>query len=184
MDQQSQSRSSSDKLSDWCQKNPILCALIVILIVVVIYQVFMRKERMQPFYLDQIAMKSSDPTVVKFLGRERDPLGMSLRDYYTENTMMANNVVMPRPLGDQMYANHTSYLQMPRWYRPPPDYKPRPLSALVGQSDNVTTAMNGDTELDTSAVDSGTAEVVAVESALAKERMNQRNKNGRERFLY
>jgi hypothetical protein len=163
-------------LAEWCKKNPAVCALIVILIIVVIWHVFLRKEKLQPFYLDQIAMSSSDPTTVKFLGRERDPLGMSLRDYYVENTMNANNTIAPFFNQDGMYANHTKYLSMPRMYRPPPNYKPRPLAALIDQDGNVTNSSAATAE----AAPEPVGDVVPTK---AVERMNQKNKNTRNRFF-
>lgn len=166
-----------DDLKSWCKDNQVLCALVVILVIWLVWHFFVRKERMRGFYLDQIAMQASDPTIVKFLGRERDPLGMSLRDYYLENDMNANNTVAPRFNNDMAYANHTSYLQMPRWYRPAKNYKPRPLAALVSQGDNVTAT----DDVSTITVDSGEAEIV---SERALERMNQKNKSGRERFFH
>lgn len=166
-------------LKEWCQKNQVLCALVIILVIYLVWHFFLRKEKLQPFYLDQIAMQSSNPTVVKFLGRERDPLGMSLRDYYLENDMNANNTVAPRYNDDMAFANHTSYLQMPRWWRPSQGYKPRPLAALVGQKDNVTSS----DDLSTVSVDGG-ADDAEIVTERALERMNQKNKSGRERFLH
>jgi hypothetical protein len=172
-----------DDFSKWCGENPLICALVIIIIIVLVYNLFFKKERMTPFYLDQIAMNASDPTTVKFLGRERDPLGMSMRDYYLENDRNANNVVAPRYNNDMAYANHTDYLQMPRWYRPGPNYKPRPLAQLINQAGNVSTADEGSIgngNVNTRAVDANAGEVIAVNGS---ERMNQRNKGGRERFF-
>jgi hypothetical protein len=172
-------------IGEWCKKNQLLCAIIIVLVIWLVWKFVLRKEKLQPFYLDQIAMQASDPTVVKFLGRERDPLGMSLRDYYLENDMNANNTVAPRRNNDNAFANHTNYLQMPRWYRPPPGYKPRPLAALL-QSDNVSAVTPSIDDVNAASVDGsgnglGEAEIVT-ERAL--ERMNNKNKSGRERFLH
>jgi hypothetical protein len=72
---------------------------------------------------------------------------------------------------------------MPRWYRPGPNYKPRPLAQLINQAGNVSTADEGSIgngNVNTRAVDANAGEVIAVNGS---ERMNQRNKGGRERFF-
>jgi hypothetical protein len=174
-----------DGFSKWCSDNPILCALIVIIIIVLVYHFFFRKERMSGFTLDQIAMNASDPTIVKYLGRERDPLGMSMIDYYLEHDRNANNVVAPRYNDDMAFGNTTSYLAMPQWYRPAPGYKPRPLAMLVNQAGNVSTADEGFTgNVNSKAPTSANAGINEVIATLKEtEHMNQRNKSGRERFF-
>lgn len=172
----------SGNLGEWCKKNQLLCALIVVLVIWVVWRFVLRRERMQPFFLDQIAMQASNPSIVNFLGNERDPLGMSLYDYYTENTMNANNTVAPQFNNDMAFANHTDYLQMPRWYRPPPGYKPRPLAALLA-GDNVSIVTPSIDSVNTSSVDGGSGGS-GITSNRALERMNHKNKSGRERFLH
>lgn len=71
-------------------------------------------------YLDQMAMKYSDPMYFKYSSWERDIDGMSPRDYYLENQMNYQNEISPGYfVGDQLYVDHTDYLNMPPWYRPP-----------------------------------------------------------------
>ena len=94
--------------------------VIAIIIVIIIIMVFSSRERFeQPFYLDQIAMKNSDPTFFKYTGRERDILGESSRDYYLQNHLYAKNFVAPQRLeNDDAFINQTDYLDMPSKWRP------------------------------------------------------------------
>jgi hypothetical protein len=60
-----------NKIGEWCKKNPLLCAIIVVLLIWVVWRFVLKKERLnQPFYLDQIAMQASDPTIVVYEGNE------------------------------------------------------------------------------------------------------------------
>lgn len=123
----------------------LLLAVVVALVLVI---VFTKSEHMKSFYLDQIAMQSTDPAYVKFVGREGDPLGMSMRDYYLEHTLNAKNLIEADYNDDQMYYNTTDYLQMPRMYRPAPgEIFPKTLSRYVNQGDNVT-AQDGELSSD------------------------------------
>jgi hypothetical protein len=73
----------------------------------------------EPIYLDQMAMKYSDPMYFKYSSWERDVDGMSPRDYYLENeTNYLNGVAPGYFAGDQLYVDHTDYLNMPPQYRP------------------------------------------------------------------
>lgn len=99
----------------------ILYAVLVIVVVIIIIVCASKKsEHLEDvFYLDQMAMKNSDPTFFKFTGRERDVLGESSRDYFLQNRMFSNSGVAPQRLeGDTAYVNQTSYLDMPARFRP------------------------------------------------------------------
>jgi hypothetical protein len=174
-----------NKIGEWCKKNPLLCAIIVVLLIWVVWRFVLKKERLnQPFYLDQIAMQASDPTIVVYEGNERDPLGMSLRDYYLNNEMNAKNLVAPYYNNDLAFANHSDYLALPRMYRVPPGYKPRPLAALLA-GDNVATTTPSTDSVNTASVDGAGAAAPAVAATeKAIERMNQKNKNSRSRFFH
>jgi hypothetical protein len=66
-----------------------------------------------------MAMKNSDPMYFKYSSWERDIDGNSPRDYYLENQMNYLNGVAPGYfVGDQLYVDHTDFLNMPKWYRP------------------------------------------------------------------
>lgn len=97
-----------------------VCAVSCVIIIIIIAVAVSKKENMQDvFYLDQIAMKNSDPTYFKYTGRERDILGQSSRDYYLENRAYSNSHVGPQRLeSDSAYINQTAYLGMPEQYRP------------------------------------------------------------------
>ena len=141
--------SSSSQLSAMLKLTPLgilfehklaIYAILVSIVMVILIIVLVAKseEHMQSYYLDQIAMQSTDPAYVKFVGRERDPLGMSMRDYYVEHSNNANNLVEADYADDQMYYNTTGYLQMPLQYRPAPgEIFPKTLSRYVQQADNV-----------------------------------------------
>jgi hypothetical protein len=154
------------------------------LLIWVVWRFVLKKERLnQPFYLDQIAMQASDPTIVNYLGRETDVLGMSMTDYFTENDLNARNLVAPYYNNDLAFSNRTSYLQMPRWFRVK-GYKPRPLAALLA-GDNVATTTPSTDSVNTASVDGAGAAAPAVAATeKAIERMNQKNKNSRSRFFH
>jgi hypothetical protein len=171
-------------MKKWCTDNKLICAVVIIIVIWLIWHFVIKKEGLQPYYLDQMAMQASDPSVVNFLGRERDPLGMSLRDYYVENDMNAHNRVAPYYNNDFAFANHTKYLSMPREYRPAQGYRPYPLAMLVGQSDNVTVVTPS---TDGSSAPSGTVPSSATDpivSAKTSERMNTKNASSRIRFFH
>ncbi|MEM3122377.1 MAG: hypothetical protein QXH60_02970 [Candidatus Pacearchaeota archaeon] len=66
-----------------------------------------------------MAMIHPDSTYFKWLGRERDVLGMSGRDYYLENETYALSGVSPWLFrGDEMFKDQTCGLGMPYPYRP------------------------------------------------------------------
>lgn len=93
----------------------------VILIVLVLLLLFWgwKENLTQPDYLDQMAMKYSDPTYFKYSSWERDVAGMSPRDYYLENQANYLNQIAPGYFkGDGLYVDHTDYLDMPAQYRP------------------------------------------------------------------
>lgn len=98
-----------------------LAIVIVLIIMVMGYFMFMqgKPELMSNYYLDDIAMAYSDPTLMTYTGREKDVLGNSARDYYLENTRNYLNGVAPGYFeGDSAFVNETSYLDMPAEYRP------------------------------------------------------------------
>jgi hypothetical protein len=116
----------------------VLATLAFIIVMIILIVQKSKQEHLQSFYLDQIAMQSTDPAYVKFVGRERDPLGMSMRDYYLEHTNNSKNLVEADYSDDQMFYNTTDYLQMPKQYRPAPgEIFPKTLSRYVMQPDNV-----------------------------------------------
>lgn len=116
-----------------------LITLAFVICLIILLSVKRSQEHLQSFYLDQIAMQATDPAYVKFVGRERDPLGMSMRDYYLEHTNNSKNLVEADYADDQMFYNTTDYLQMPKEYRPAPgELFPKTLSRYVMQPDNVT----------------------------------------------
>lgn len=126
----------------------LVCGILLVGIIILIVVLATKSEHMKSFYLDQIAMQSTDPAYVKFVGREGDPLGMSMRDYYLEHTLNSKNLVEADYNDDQMYYNTTDYLQMPRMYRPAPgEIFPKTLSRYVNQGDNVV-AQDGETSSD------------------------------------
>lgn len=100
----------------------ITLALIIVIVLILVFSNDKKTENLEDlFYLDQIAMKSSDPTYVKYIGRDKDILGQSYRDYYLENRMYSNSGSGPQHLvADSAYFNHTNYLGMPEQYRPKP----------------------------------------------------------------
>ena len=128
---------------------------------------------METNYLDQIANQASNPMIVKYLGSERDPLGMSMRDYYVENQTHANSGVAPFIFDDMAFANQSGYLQMPRWYRPAPGYKPRPLASLLQQDGNVVATDSA----------SSVGSVSDIVPTKAIERLNTKGRNTRTRFF-
>jgi hypothetical protein len=66
------------------------------------------------FYLDQIAMKNSDPTNIKYFGRVRDHRGISMKDYYVENTMNSNNYAAPQyVIDDDAFKNQADFCPKP-----------------------------------------------------------------------
>lgn len=81
-----------------------------------------RQEHMQDiFYLDQISMKHSNPTLLKYTGRQKDILGISPKGYYLENRNYANSRVAPQRLeSDSAYINQTNYTQVASKYKPKP----------------------------------------------------------------
>jgi hypothetical protein len=151
----------------------IVVMLIIMFIVLMVWSPW--SEGMTPFYLDQIAMQHSDPTYLKFAGRDRDSLGMSMRDYYLEHDMNSNNEIEPMTFTDSDFTNTTDYLQMPRWYRP------KTLAAMVRQPGNV--SVSDDSE-DTSVADDRKRLARLQRRAENPDSMNRRNRSGRERFLH
>lgn len=99
----------------------IAAALAVVVILIIIMASWSSEHLQDVFYLDQIAMKNSDPMRFKYIGRDRDVLGQSYRDYYLENRMYADQRAAEQVLDDEgPYHNRTDYLDMPSQYRPKP----------------------------------------------------------------
>jgi hypothetical protein len=93
--------------------------LLVILLVFFLLWGGARGEGMSDWYLDQMAMRYSDPTTFIYTGNERDVSGMSARDYYLENKANYLNGAAPAYFeGNQRFVDHTDYLNMPAEYRP------------------------------------------------------------------
>ena len=106
---------------DW--DNILLVTIVILLLLTIFYtikeQYTVSKENLEDmFYLDQIAMKHSDPTYMKYAGRDKDILGQSHRDYYLENRMYSNSRAADQKLDDSAYYDQTDYLQMPAEFRP------------------------------------------------------------------
>jgi hypothetical protein len=99
----------------------VLLAIIIFIVFMLIYWQGGAEAFSEVFYLDQMAMKNSDPTYFKYSSWERDVDGNSPRDYYLENqTNYLNGFAPGYFAGDQLYVDHTGYLQMPPQYRPGP----------------------------------------------------------------
>ena len=86
----------------------VIIAVIVIIILTIAF--WMSKEYLNdPFYLDQIAMESHNPMIIKYMGRVRDWRGMSPKDYYVENDMNSKNYAAPQYLsGDIIFTNQAN----------------------------------------------------------------------------
>jgi hypothetical protein len=99
----------------------LLLALIVLVIIILLCCCWKKAESFsEVFYLDQVAMKNSDPMYFKYSSWERNRDGLSARDYYLENELNYLNGFAPGYFeGDQLYVDHTGYLAMPPQYRPP-----------------------------------------------------------------
>lgn len=100
--------------------NKFLFAITLVLLIVMIYFIFFYKEGYTPFYLDAMAMKNDNPTWFVYNGDNRDILGMSHRDYYLQNQMMAQNGVQPfyHNNNEAQFNNTSDYWDMPKTYRP------------------------------------------------------------------
>lgn len=98
----------------------IVVALVVIIILLIVYYNRKASEHMSDmYYLDDMAMAYSDPTVFVYTGRERDVLGMDARDYKLENDRnYLNGVADGYFEGNGAFVNQTGYLDMPAEYRP------------------------------------------------------------------
>lgn len=97
----------------------MIIAVLIVLVFVYTFWNPMSEAFSEVVYLDQMAMKNSDPMYFKYSSWERDVDGMSPRDYYLENnTNYANKVAPGYFAGDGLYVDHTDYLNMPRQYRP------------------------------------------------------------------
>lgn len=123
--------------------------VIILAVIILIVIGFSTKESFgDVFYLDQLAMLNTDPTLFKYTGNDRDILGESGRDYYLANQTYANSRAAPQLLEDNdAYVNRSDYLDMPTAWRPLPmkadGNAPNPGSRFVrsifrvGQSGNV-----------------------------------------------
>jgi hypothetical protein len=104
------------------EQTQIVIAIIVVVLLLVGGYWYVNKqaiERMKGIYLDQMAMKSSDPMYFKYSSWDRDITGMSPRDYYLENQTNYINKVAPGYFeGDGLYVDQTDYLGMPPDARP------------------------------------------------------------------
>jgi hypothetical protein len=93
--------------------------IIILVIILLVFLSANRESFANIFYLDQMAMGYSDPMYFKYSSWERDVDGMSPRDYYLENQTNYSNQVAPGYFAnDQLYRDHTGYLNMPPQYRP------------------------------------------------------------------
>lgn len=101
-------------------KQMLIVGVVIVIIVILLFVVMRRKEMMEDvFYLDQIGMQNIDPTKYKYTGRDKDVLGMSVKDYYLENEQYAMSNVAPQLFIDNSkFKNQTDYLDMPKIYRP------------------------------------------------------------------
>ena len=101
-------------------KQMLIVGVVIVIIVILLFVVMSRKEMMEDvFYLDQIGMQNTDPTKYKYTGRDKDILGMSVKDYYLENEQYAMSNVAPQLFIDNSkFKNQTDYLDMPKIYRP------------------------------------------------------------------
>jgi hypothetical protein len=129
----------------------VIIAVLIVLIFVYTFWSPMAEAFSEIVYLDQMAMKNSDPMYFKYSSWERDVDGMSPRDYYLENQTNYLNQVAPGYFkGNGLYRDHTDYLNMPKQYRPVTNDM-APLSAAApeimsrrGQAESVeTSVMNG-----------------------------------------
>jgi hypothetical protein len=99
----------------------LIVSIVVLLLIVIWYWGYGAENFSEIYYLDQMAMKNSDPMYFKYSSWERDVDGMSPRDYYLENQANYTNQFAPGYfVGDQLYVDHTDYLNMPPKYRPKP----------------------------------------------------------------
>jgi len=97
----------------------LICATIVIILLLALYWYSTSSEGFEPIYLDEMAMKYSDPMFFKYSSWERDVDGMSPRDYYLENQMNYGNQIAPGYFkGNRLFTDKTDYLNMPPQYRP------------------------------------------------------------------
>src|SRR5271165_3773799 len=76
-------------------KQIIFATVVVLLLVLLVYYYYYHSEGFNPVYLDEMAMKYSDPMFFKYSSWERDVDGMSPRDYYLENQMNYGNQIAP-----------------------------------------------------------------------------------------
>jgi hypothetical protein len=100
-------------------KNFGLIVVLVCVLLLVLYFWHTSENFSEVFYLDQMAMKYSDPMYFKYSSWERDVDGMSPRDYYLENQTNYLNQIAPGYFEkDGLYVDHTDYLNMPPQNRP------------------------------------------------------------------
>ena len=100
-------------------QNQCLAVLVVLILILLLWWYFGAEGFHSPYFLDQMAMASFDPTRLNYLGYERGVAGMSERDYYLENQMNASTKVGPQYMKDNtQFADHTGYMGMPIKYRP------------------------------------------------------------------
>ena len=98
----------------------IIVAVIVVIVSIIITYYFYTTQEGMVHYFDHIAMQASDPTLMHYMGRNKDILGKSRRGYYLENMLMYNNGVQPL-MGnnpDAQFSNVTDYMGMNPSYRP------------------------------------------------------------------
>lgn len=100
--------------------NRIICAIIILLVLVVLYFMFMKKENMtEAQFLNQMSMDYSDPMYFNYIGRsEKDVEGNSMQDYYLQNQMDASTGVLPQMFNDEKFFNQDDYMDMPIVNRP------------------------------------------------------------------
>jgi len=120
----------------WVQ---MVLGVIILIFLVFMFIGFSSSENLgEVFYLNQMTMENADPTYFKYTGRDRDVLGESGEDYYLQNLTFANSGSANQLLdGNKPFVNQTNYLDMPAQYRP------KPLSGMVGQSGNVVAQEKG-----------------------------------------
>lgn len=99
----------------------ITLSLIITTIILFIYLWSHRYYKKESLYIgDQMAMNHPDPLYLYYFGRRKDLLGLSHRDYYLENQLLAESGVLPfyKDMPGAKYANLYGYSSLPKAYRP------------------------------------------------------------------
>lgn len=91
-----------DDLKKFCAENQLLCAGLLVLVLVLLYNMY-AAEQFTNRTVNMIAFRNPDPTLYKYTDRERDPSGMDLNDYYLENDMTMKLMLGPELHGDAAF---------------------------------------------------------------------------------